>query len=498
MNFRIKGITVLFLLLSFLIICKIISFYFPLESDAANSPVVWQEFLEHGFSAFSSWRPTPDNWYFTIYPVSFFIFWLFGSNGIVPLIITTSFFTWLVAACMFCTAMMMTKSKWSYVALLMLTLLSAYTYTNGFVAHPFSHYSTAAFGALSATLVFYAYNYSKPSIYYASALFSLLGSLGDPWYLPTFFLPIIIGIGFISLTEKKNYAPLVLNIAVFVLSFSGVIQKALNLPTEPFKITTIEQMGVNVHHAVMASGGMLNLFFSFADWARMASFIVCATIFIWGIFVCFKEGGVSRLIAVVALFSIAGIYSSYILSYAYTGDVTARFFLNVVTFFAPVVVAATCFKKSKIAAALIGLFILSSAWSYTTITKPVMDHRNDTYDFIKFLNEHNLSFGYSNNAHLSTTVNWLSRKEIQILQIYQDGKNGKINFKRVRSQSFASWHEPKFINKQPARQFISVSPRTCGNMDVCVDAIRKDIGEPDEILTFKVNKILVYNNRINF
>ncbi|GAB0643682.1 hypothetical protein ZA09C12_38130 [Escherichia coli] len=109
-----------------------------------------------------------------------------------------------------------------------------------------------------------------------------------------------------------------------------------------------------------------------------------------------------------------------------------------------------------------------------------------------------MSFGYSNNAHLSTTVNWLSRKEIQILQIYQDGKNGKINFKRVRSQSFASWHEPKFINKQPARQFISVSPRTCGNMDVCVDAIRKDIGEPDEILTFKVNKILVYNNRINF
>ncbi len=498
MNCRIKGMTILFLLLSFLMICKIISFYFPIEGDAANSPVVWREFTEHGFSALASWRPTPDNWYFTIYPVSFLMFWLFGNDGVVPLIITTSFFTWLAAVSMFCTAMMMTKSKWSYVTLLMLSLLSAYTYTNGFVAHPFSHYSTAAFGAFSAALVFCAYKYNKKTLYYISAIFSLLGSLGDPWYLPTFFLPLIIGLAFISITERKNYLPLVINIAAFVLSFSGVIQKVLNLPTEPFKITTVEQMAVNIHHAVMASGGMINLFFSFADWARLASFAVCAVIFLWAVLVCFRMGGVSRLIAVVALFSIAGIYSSYILSYAYTGDVTARFFLNVVVFFAPVVVAACFYRKSIVGSIVVLVLILSSAWSYSEIRKPVMDHKDDTYAFIKFLNEHKLSYGYSNNVYLSTTVNWLSNKNIQVTQIYQDGKTGKINFKRVRSQSFASWHEPEFINSKPDRQFISVSPRACGDMDLCINAIRKDIGEPDEILTFKVNKILVYNNRIKF
>jgi hypothetical protein len=45
--------------------------YFSLDPDSANSPLVWRAFLTEGFSAFKDWAPTPDNWYFTTYPVNF-------------------------------------------------------------------------------------------------------------------------------------------------------------------------------------------------------------------------------------------------------------------------------------------------------------------------------------------------------------------------------------------------------------------------------------------
>ncbi|MBS9765752.1 hypothetical protein, partial [Pseudomonas mosselii] len=47
--------------ISFSFLAFIISRYFPINSDYANSPLVWREFLDKGVSSFFDWRPTPDN-----------------------------------------------------------------------------------------------------------------------------------------------------------------------------------------------------------------------------------------------------------------------------------------------------------------------------------------------------------------------------------------------------------------------------------------------------
>ncbi len=54
--------------------------YFPVEPDASSSPLIWRAFLTEGITAFKDWKPTPDNWYFTVYPINFIFFNLISDD----------------------------------------------------------------------------------------------------------------------------------------------------------------------------------------------------------------------------------------------------------------------------------------------------------------------------------------------------------------------------------------------------------------------------------
>ena len=91
-----KSIEIVILLLCAISISYLSYIYFRIDADGVNGPVVWLEFKEHGFKSLTDWNPTPDNWYFTLYPVYFLFYLILGSYGAPMLIFGSAFFAFSV------------------------------------------------------------------------------------------------------------------------------------------------------------------------------------------------------------------------------------------------------------------------------------------------------------------------------------------------------------------------------------------------------------------
>lgn len=180
----------------------ITSRYFPVEPDAANSPLVWRAFIAEGFSAFKDWQPTPDNWYFTTYPFNFLFFGLLNYDGKLPLVLSTSLFIGLTACLLAYVTYAVNKSRSSLLVLLGLVLLPSYVYTFGFAAHPFSHYSTNFFGTLVFCLAFININRKSLVLTILYSIISIFSSVSDPWFLATYFLPLLLTHAYFSCKKK--------------------------------------------------------------------------------------------------------------------------------------------------------------------------------------------------------------------------------------------------------------------------------------------------------
>ncbi|EFW4072445.1 gtrI, partial [Shigella flexneri] len=136
------------LALSALLITWLTTRYFPVEPDVANSPIVWRHILENGISSIHDWKPTVDNWYFTVYPINFLFYMLLGDDGLVALRLSTAVFSIAIVIA----AMLTLRKAFGFTpalfSIILLSLIPYFSYTYGFVSHPFSHNSTNAFGFL--------------------------------------------------------------------------------------------------------------------------------------------------------------------------------------------------------------------------------------------------------------------------------------------------------------------------------------------------------------
>ncbi|MCS3422865.1 hypothetical protein M2403_001465 [Rahnella sp. BIGb0603] len=474
--------------------------YFPIEPDAANSPLVWREMLENGFSVIKYWKPTPDNWYFTVYPINFFFFFVLSDDGKIPLIISTSLFVSLSAIIITWILNSTNKSKASFLAMSALIFLPAYVYTFGFIAHPFSHNSTNFFGIFTFALCFYNIKKSSTRITILYSLIALLSAVSDPWFLATYFLPILLVQIYFSWKEKSNWKNTVIFGITFILAMTHVIPRILGLPVQHFKLAPFDLWAENAAWMVKIIGRSMNIFFIDAQIAYVSSFIVWSLIVIYSIYDCLQRGKESTFIAIFSALTIAGIISSFIISYTTPADISARFFINAICF--SFVIGALCFsyKRNILIVLAFTLFVFSSLYSYTVIKSPLYDQEKQTLSYIDFLKEHKLFFGYSDYWLSSNTVNWLSNNEIHISPVLFDKKTYRIQFDEVRSQTFSTWLTPTYFEKAPQRQFISIpaiqNSQPDSEMNRRLDAIKQQVGIPDEVLTYEDKTLFIYNSKI--
>ncbi|HHM0324784.1 hypothetical protein ACL6YL_08265 [Escherichia coli] len=487
---------------SLLFICLITSRYFPIEPDVANSPIVWREFIEHGISAFSNWKPTIDNWYFTVYPINFMFFYIFNDDGKIPLIITTALFSFvLTVTCRSIAHRVIGKnSNALYILVASLTFIPMYTLTFGFAAHPFSHNSTNMFGMICVIISMNAISSRKLINTVMSGVISTISSISDPWFLASYFLPISIAYAAFSLREKNIRNHLYIYLFMLFITMSNVIQKHLGLPIHAFEVVPFDKWIENAYWTMLIIGRSLNIFFIEQNAAYLSSLCVWVIIFVYSFFSCYKANAIARFFAIFSLMSLCGIVSSYIISYIGPSFISGRFFLNVTCVLLTLMVAASVIKHNTLLLCVAILFIASSLYSYQLRDRPLHDESLSAKNYISFLKKHNLHFGYGTFWRNSNTVTWLSNGDIHVTPVFFDRNNGYIDFNRSRIQTSDLWRTGRFREKSPERQFISIieysSGDACKDKSLCINAAIKQVGEPDEKLEYGDYTILVYNKRI--
>ncbi|KAB8313813.1 hypothetical protein EH228_00155 [Erwinia endophytica] len=495
---------IIFLLL--LIACLISSYvltarYFPVEPDAANSPLVWRAFLTEGFSAFKDWAPTPDNWYFTTYPMNFFFFALMGNDGKIPLILSTSIFIGLTSFILSSVIYSINKSWASLIVLTSLLLFPAYVYTFGFAAHPFSHYSTNFFGVLTFGLAFCNLNKKSPLVAIICTIIAIFASASDPWFLATYFLPLLLTHLFFTWKKEIPIKISIVFLVGFIISMTHLLPKMLGLPIQRFKIMPYEQWWVNAEWTVQVLGKSMNLFFTQSPIAYTTSFLVWSVIYLYSLITCLDKGKKSLFICLFSFLTVSGIISSFIISYDSPADISARFFVNAVCFIILLTALRLSFSKKHLIAVAFPLYIASSIYSYHMNETPLYNQEEQTYDFIAFLKKNNLSFGYGDYWRFSNTVNWLSLGEIHISPVLFDENTHRIKFNKPRLQTMKSWLTDNYAKDAPIRQFVAIPaiesavPDSPDNLKI--EALRNQLGNPDETFIFQGMTIFTYNHKIS-
>ncbi|WP_380183605.1 hypothetical protein [Kalamiella sp. sgz302252] len=473
--------------------------YFPIEPDAANSPLVWRALLVEGFSVLKDWKPTPDNWYFTVYPINFIFFILTSSDGIAALTASTAFFVALTATVLACLVYFTVRSWHAVLALMCLLFLPAYLYTFGFVAHPFSHYSTNFFGAvcLGLSLINLKRNSSRLATVYS--VISLLAAVSDPWFSATYFLPLLLVNGYFSWKKILSFKSTAIVFIAFILAMTHVVPKLMGLPVQRFKLVPIEQWPINAEWTVHILGRSLNLFFIDNSLTWTASIIIWVCLTIWALFICLRQNNKTKFITIFCILTISAIISSFIISYDTPGEISARFFVNAVCFAVVLVTLLSSYSKNVIPGFVLILYFASSLYSYHLHDKPLYDQKQQTYDYIAFLEQHNLTFGYADFWQMSNGVNWLSDGKIHITSVLFND-DFTIDFTSSRSQTMKSWLTEDFTRQAPKRQFISIPSIKSADLhsegSLRVLAIETQFGKPDQVLIYGNMTILIYNHPI--
>lgn len=266
----------------FVIMAAIIYFltdrYLFVEADVANSPLVLREFALHGISVLKDWTPTVDSWYFTIYPVHWVIFKIAGSDGLVPITIGTAIFSFAISVVAFLIARKYTNIMVAAISSLAITLLPAYTFTYGFAAHAFSHNSTNAFGVMAFIFALFSVHNRSITLMLASSFLCLLSSLSDPWFIASFYLPLIISVLILTYQDRKIAIlsiPLIFGFAVY---FSGFIQNYFSIPIHHIELIPVAEWAHNLWWSILIIGRMLNVFFIDNDLAYISSFLVAVAV----------------------------------------------------------------------------------------------------------------------------------------------------------------------------------------------------------------------------
>lgn len=475
--------------------------YFPIEPDVANSPLVWRGFLTEGFAVFKDWKPTPDNWYFTIYPVNFIFFWLLSDDGKIPLIISTSLYISLAAIIVSWMLYTIKKSYTAIISMFCLTLLPAYSYNFGFLAHPFSHNSTNFFGVLVVGLCFWNLKKNSFPLAVVYSILALLPSLSDPWFLATFFLPLLLTqIYFTWAGVLQKNITLIFGF-MFILSMTHVIPRALGLPVQHLHILPADQWITNAGWAVTLLGKSMNVLFIDHPTAHIISFVIWVFVILYAAINAFKENQKTRFLAVFSLLTCSGIISSFIISYESPDYISARFFMNAVIFTLTLALLSFSLKKNYIIGFILVLFLGSSVYSYQQNNQPLYNQEQQTRAYIDFLTKNNLTFGYGDYWKASNTVNWLSKGSIHITPVFFDKKTYRIQFDNVRSQTLASWLTPEYIKHSSDRQFIAIAAvdkaDAPADVKARLNAIIQQVGNPDEKLIFQDMTLYVYKHKIS-
>jgi hypothetical protein len=470
----------------------VVNLNFLADSDVANSPTVWHEITQHGWSVMRNWRPTIDNWYFSAYPIHFLLFELTGGTSpeILRWLSIAQLFLCAVLAAMICYER--SNNSLSFLLVPFFCGLSHYAQVSGYVAHPFSHNLTNLYGLLCVYL--YLVNLRHRSLLIDVVLYLLViaASVSDPWLLAAFYLPLLL-VNFYEIFGLKirPFKGLVAPVLTGIVLFTHSVERIFHLPVAHFSLGSPQQMIDNARWLLYGLGGMLNLFVAERDSLFMISAAIVLVLYLSSINKPSRISNVDFLI----LMSVFGISSAFILSSTPGAYVSARFFVNIVYLIISVIfLHAVSHRKIMLVPLLI---LMISGYASNFIQTPLRDSPSISSDIIAFMQAHNLDYGYGpywGTDALAT--GWRSDWHQIIRPVTFDTSTGFINF-TGRPQTFDNWYQFG-ADKAWKRQFVAIynDGEQCRDITICLAGVKKQFGQPDETLRFRDTTFYIYNKSL--
>lgn len=162
------------------------------DADIAAQVVIWQGVLRHGFAFIENWSFTPDNWLFSLSPITALFYTVFGTSPMVVIGVG-----WLI----FVASVGMTarlahriagwRAAFPVAAVLLFSNIS--TLGNvGFLSYPVSHNISMAWVLLALLLAHHAV--ARPSAISAiwAGVCVFIDAVSDPWAGPAIALPLVV------------------------------------------------------------------------------------------------------------------------------------------------------------------------------------------------------------------------------------------------------------------------------------------------------------------
>ncbi len=511
----VTSLYLLVLALSLFLSFKIIVAMFGLDSDTAHAIMLWQGVESGGLSTIRSFAFTPDNWLLSIVPFNFLSFYLFGPKP--ELVILSGWLIFVLAA--FVSggiAHRLHARRAAFFIPIVLLLLGLYALNSGFAAYAVSHNITNLFG-LTALLLLLQW-LKTPKTLYLLALLALLtfGSLSDPWMLPAYDLPLFITSIVLLIwpgqgLRRLNVAKLVL-VALATLYFIkhhlfGIFRF---IPMQPVQRASEPVAMHNFLFLLKDTGGMLDIFpweNTNALWPSVLSLAAFAGLILLHLWIGYRHKTVThRAFLVFLLFTLASaalISAAFVVVDIVTAVYSARFVLNILYFIVIGLAVlidlnwAVLSRYSRAVSVLLAAFFVVSnlagtypLWS----TKNMVFAENGAPDFIHFLQQNSLNYGYGPYwGSMANTVTALTDGAIRIRPVNFDPQTGMMQA-RWRAEAFRSWYTQKDFPPGQSKFFVVVTSdgEQCPDLGLCENGVKTQFGPPLETLHYANLEILVW------
>lgn len=471
----------------------VVNLNFVIDSDVSNSAIVWHEISKNGWSIIKKWRATPDNWYFTVYPIHFLLFKLTGSTSpeILRFLAMAQLFICATLVSLICFER--SKNCLSFILIPLLCGLSNYALNMGFVAHPFSHNTTNLYGLLCIYLYVLNAKYRSVIIDIFIYLLISIASISDPWLLAAFYLPFLFAtcyeiVRFKTRSFKALFIPILTG---GVLLFSRLIEYIFRFPGAGFRLGSIEQVTSNFQWFLYDFGGLINIFPIERNWSFNLSAIIIIIAYLFSISIPRRMNSVDFLI----LMSIAGITSAFVLSGTPGAADSARFFVNILYLTVGAIFLRALSDRKILFIPLI-MFLVSNITS-NILYLPAIKRSSSSADLITFMNDNNLHYGfgpYWGTQALATS--WLSNWQQVIRPVSFDKTTGYVKLSG-RAQTFDNWYNVNSDNPRK-REFVAIvnDGEECQNINLCLNGVKQQFGEPDQIINFNKITFYIYNSQL--
>jgi len=489
-----------------------------IESDTADTITLWSGFQQYGWEFLKSYRYTIDSWIFSLVPIHFLLFYIFGPSPHIVIVGGWVIYIFILIFLNLCAKEAGVNLRARLLSIMFLSYANVGTlWYCGYLTYSISHNISILFFIISYYIVLKSKSNLSLLSYF---LLNLLAAISDPWLSFAFILPAFVScfITFCVRKERYFYKISIISLLIFIINVISVKSNVFGLlpfivgaqPTE----LNLEIISSKIHFITRTFG----FFFQFLpekliakesqDGLILGFWLV---IFIYSVLNFIRNLKLKSSKEISTFFmivlSVLSLLSAQVLFAEVTQDFSGRY---IITIFLLTPFIISMGLKDRISVDLkFFYFLFMFFYLFTTISTSHHFWKKDGYvsdrtdDVSKLLRSENLTFGYGLYWDSEApAVSWINNGTLIVRSVLFNNDR-KMLTRDVGWQTNALWYDKKDIVNQPNRQFLILKNKgyadPCGDDKVqgCGKELTSQFGKPEKVVRNSEYTLFIWNKPLS-